>query len=161
MAGEIIAGHQFDLRGRCKLLRTDGTVCPTRWLDIHDADEGCIGVVGYSHDGKELARFELKQIQDERDAQMRIFDQAINQRAVPAEEEPEVGYLTMCEEAAEVPEGVWEALADALSIGQGWVRVTADGIEHVPLSDVLSEPEIPTWGTQDLAVIDPNDTVEF
>ncbi len=89
----LVAGHQFDLRDRCFLLQHNGSVCPTRWLDIHDADQSCVGKEGWAHTGC-LNDAELRQIHAERERRSALFDQATNQRAGTVEE-PEPGYLTM------------------------------------------------------------------
>lgn len=39
----LIAGHSFDLSGRCILVLADGTVCSRRWIDIMHTDDTCVG----------------------------------------------------------------------------------------------------------------------
>jgi hypothetical protein len=105
-----IAGHRFDLRDRCTLTHHDGRVCGIRWLDIHDADDSCVGQLGWAHIGN-LNAEELKQIRAERERRASIYDQAINGRWSEPEPVEEPGYLTMwIDEAAGVPEEVWEQL---------------------------------------------------
>jgi hypothetical protein len=36
---------------------------------------------------------------------------------------------------------IYTAVADVLASGHGWFRVTASGIEHIPLKDVLNQKE--------------------
>lgn len=88
---ERVAGHRWDMRDRCSLLHHNGTVCPVRWLDIHDADESCIGKEGWAHIGN-LNAEELKQIRTERERRGVVYDQAINGRQSESEAQPTAEY---------------------------------------------------------------------
>lgn len=62
-----IAGHSFDLNGRC-ILRISGTeqVCNKKFSDICAATKGDVGKNGWAHYGN-LNDNELKEIEAERD----------------------------------------------------------------------------------------------
>ena len=80
MAGESVAGHSFNLSDHCTLPRTDGTTCPVRWLDIHDADDGCVGHLGWAHYGK-LTAGEVAEIRAERERRAAVFERVMSGRA--------------------------------------------------------------------------------
>lgn len=61
----LIAGHSFDLSGRCILVLADGTVCSRRWIDIMHTDDTCVGLQRIAHVGA-LNSAEAEQIAIER-----------------------------------------------------------------------------------------------
>ena len=78
----IIAGHTFDSNDRCTGTATtvvDGVamthVCGRRWIDIMDCDDSCVGQNGFAHVSQLNAR-ELKEIQDERERRLRLYEAA-------------------------------------------------------------------------------------
>lgn len=78
----IIAGHTFDSSDRCTGTVTtvvDGVlvthVCGRRWIDIMDCDDSCVNQNGFAHVSQLNAR-ELKEIQDERERRLRLYEAA-------------------------------------------------------------------------------------
>ena len=78
----ILAGHTFDSNDRCTGTATtvvDGVamthVCGRRWIDIMDCDDSCVGQNGFAHVSQLNAR-ELKEIQDERERRLRLYEAA-------------------------------------------------------------------------------------
>lgn len=59
--GEKVAGHEFDINGRCLLPQNDGAQCLVRWTDIMNADDTWIAHLNVAHIGS-LNAEELKQI---------------------------------------------------------------------------------------------------
>ncbi len=85
----MIAGHSFNFSDHCTLPRQDGTVCPVRWLDIHDADDGCLFHEGWSHNGS-LTHAGLIEIRTERERRAAVFEAAINGRSSGAVDDADI-----------------------------------------------------------------------
>ena len=83
------AGHTFDrYTDRCigtKMTADGPMICGTRWLDIHDVDQSCVGKPGWAHvnnlGSDYLSQGEYAQIEKERERRARVFWEATQNRA--------------------------------------------------------------------------------
>lgn len=76
MTEEKVAGHDFDLNGRCRLAKIDGTQCHIQWRSIADADERDVGQMDIAHFGA-LNPAEAHQIRAKKERERAAMDAAM------------------------------------------------------------------------------------